>query len=51
MQTSTNYVPTIYVYVVSKPVLDKEKLRKFLLAQIDKMEFPRPDLCSVTGKE
>jgi len=49
MQTSTNYVPTIYV--VTKPVFDMEKLRKFLLAQIDKMEFPRPDLCSVTGKE
>ena len=49
MQTSTNYVPTIYV--VTKPVLDKEKLRKFIHAQIDKMEFPRPDLCNQTGKE
>jgi len=41
--TSTNYVPTIYV--LNKPAINKEQLRKFLFDKIDKMEFPRPDLC------
>ena len=46
--TSTNYVPIIYINVTTKCVITKSNLKKFIHAQIDKLEFPRPDLCQAS---
>ncbi len=47
---STNNVLTQVVYINTNPMINRETLRKAIHAFIDKMEFPRPDLCGREGE-